>query len=190
MATDSDAVESLVMPSEIVTQLAFPGVKGHSLASRLGPFVDHRRRAASGAGDFYYRDQDGEFVNGEMRYRCDVSVWNRLLLNGAPLGAYALSYYFSGIQWSAGRHWPIYSTRCPRSDTRSDMLFPDAPAHALIVQFGGRYWSECANANIGTGAETETDDVFVGVNDQARLFGDNTGSFTFVVRGYAFGPRR
>jgi len=53
----------------------------------------------------------------------------------------------------------------------------------LVVQFGGRVWVECTNsaANVGD----QITDVFVGVNDQVSLYGDNTGTFDIVITGYS-----
>ena len=62
-------------------------------------------------------------------------------------------------------------------------MFPAATRHMLVVQFGGRVWVECTNsaANVGD----QITDVFVGVNDQVSLYGDNTGTFDIVITGYS-----
>jgi len=57
------------------------------------------------------------------------------------------------------------------------MVYPQAKSHQLIVQFGGYGWIECTNSNVGIGDQIT--DVFVGVNDD--LFGDNTGTFEFII---------
>ncbi len=110
-----------------------------------------------------------------------MHLWNRLIFpNNAPIAAKSVAYYFTDIHWCPGRGWPVYSTRCPLSDSSPSMLFPNAKRHQLIVQFGNYYWPECANSNAGSG--NQITEVFVGVNDDQ--FGDNTGSFDFWLTAY------
>jgi hypothetical protein len=128
-----------------------------------------------------YRDVVGRLVNGAIRFACRVDMFNRLIYNGAPIGARSLAYYFSSIQWRAGQGWPVYSSRCPQPDKNSGFPFPDANRHSIVPIYGGYYWPGCSNSGGPPGDQTT--DVFVGVNDDR--FVDNTGGFEFVVTGYA-----
>ena len=164
----SPSIESLLLPSEAIAKMATLGVK--------------RTRVPKGIkDDVPYHDIQGELVGGKLRYRCRVDIWNRLCYDHKAVSARSLAYYFSGIQWSAGKGWPVYSVRCFRSDTLQSDPFPTAKRHMLIVMFGGYYWAECLNSNAGAG--NQITDIFVGANDE--LLGDNTGQFDFVITSYS-----
>lgn len=172
----------LILPISEIAQMGSKDLKPIPVnaGARLIPYS---ASALAAAGTFSYKDIKGEIVDNRLRYKnCRLNFWNRLLLpDGSSLNARGLSYFFSGIQWCAGAGWPIYSSRCPLSDTSPSMLVPDAKRHQLLVQFGGFIWNECSNSGAGVGREIT--DVFVGVNDDK--FDDNTGTFEFIISSYS-----
>jgi hypothetical protein len=167
-ADDSGSAHSLLVSEQDMAKMADAGHPGKPVQKN----------------QFQYKDAVGKMVNGQLRFTLNTNFWNRLVLNpGAPLSAKGLAFYFSSIQWSAGRHWPTYSSRCPRDDLLASDLFPSAKRHMIVVQFGGFYWDSCQNSETGVG--TEITDVFVGVNDNMGMFDDNRGTFDMVVTGYS-----
>ena len=132
------------------------------------------------AGTFPYEDVQGKLVGGALRFQCRSRLFSRLCFNRVPVSARNLAYFFSGIQWTAGKGWPVYSERCPRSDKNSNDVYPNASRHMLVVQFGGYYWDECRNSNSGNGKEIT--DIFVGANDDQ--LSDNTGGWEFIITAY------
>ncbi len=174
-------IEALRLPSEKIAEMASTCMHPSPATVRGVP---HAAATTSLQGTFEYEDVEGHLVNGALRYTCGTRRFSRLMIGSGkdrrPLSARSLAYYFSSIQWWAGRGWPLYSCRCPLQDTGKDMLYPNLPRHSLLVMFGGFCWHSCANSEAGTGVEIN--DVFVGVNDDQ--YPDNTGTFIFVVTSF------
>jgi hypothetical protein len=175
---DKPVIESLLLKSEdLVKMLALQGPK-EAVPDTLKP-VPYSADVSSMRGQFQYVDVNGWATNNQIRFACGTKYFSRLMFNNVPLSAKSLAYFFSGIQWSAGRGWPIYSTRCPRADSIPGATYPNARAHAIVLQFGGYYWPGCSNSEVGSG--NSITDVFVGVNDDK--YDDNDGLFELVVTG-------
>jgi hypothetical protein len=163
-------LDSLLLPEEAIKKMASPNIKGKPVPESLFTNIE-------------YQDLTGAYFENSLRFICRVNRWNRLCMpgTGVPIDAKGLAYYFSNIKWYAGKGWPLYTERCPRSDTGTNTPYPLEKRHSIIVIFGGYGWPECLNSYADVGKEINQ--IYVGVNDD--LFSDNTGDFEFTITGYS-----
>src|SRR2546421_13055701 len=93
-------IESLILPKDAFLDIASSDGKPKSLPRKMI------------AGTFPYEDVQGKLVGGALRFQCRSRLFSRLCFNRVPVSARNLAYFFSGIQWTAGKGWPVYSERC------------------------------------------------------------------------------
>jgi len=167
---EDDQIEfpSLLLPPEVISKMAFPNPVTQPLPRG---FFDR----------FPFEERKAKVENGIFKFACSSHTFYRLRMpDNAALSAKSVSYFFSNIQWTAGRGWPVYSNRCPRGDKLLQDPFPFFKHHSLLLIFGGLTWGECDNSFIGQG--NEITDVFVGPNDDQ--LGDNTGGFDLFISAF------
>ncbi len=104
--------------------------------------------------------------------------------NGTPFVVTRFTCRFDNIAWQAGAGWPVWSVRCPRNDFLPDGFFHDARAHQLVPWIKGvSYGIGCDNPAVYDFGRPGQ--LYVGVNDGVNDYGDNRGTFDFVVYNYS-----
>jgi hypothetical protein len=118
-----------------------------------------------------------------ISWNCWTNQGNHLAYEGRPLLASYLAWYATNISWQAGVGWPVFETYCPAPDYDFRMKFRDAHRFQIVPVFGGYYWLGCGPS--GSAAAGEVTEVVVWVNDFPNTYGDNAGTFEFVVTGWS-----
>ena len=118
-----------------------------------------------------------------ISWTCWTNRGNRLFHAGVPFVARYLAWSVSNISWQAGLGWPVFTSYCPVSDYDYRFKFPDALRFQIVPVFGGHYWIGCGPSASATG--TGATEVWVWVNDFPDLYGDNAGTFEFLVTGWS-----
>jgi hypothetical protein len=118
-----------------------------------------------------------------ISWTCVTNRGNRLFYAGVPFVARYLAWSAFNISWQAGLGWPVFTSYCPVSDYDYRFKFPNAFRFQIVPVFGNYYWTGCGPSASGTG--TGATEVWVWVNDFPDLYGDNAGTFEFLVTGWS-----
>ena len=116
-------------------------------------------------------------------WTCATNRGNRLTYGGSPFRARYLAWSTSNISWQAGLGWPIFSTYCPAHDYDYRMRYRDAYRFQIVPEFADFYWLGCGPSAQAQGSQAT--DVWVWVNDFPNTYGDNAGTFDFMVTGWS-----
>lgn len=129
-------------------------------------------------------DGNGTFLANALSWTCPSDKLSDLYLDATtPFKARSITFGYSDINWQAGNGWPVYSGRCPREDYGQGTYYRHAKVHALVHSIGSTYSISCLQSGIFTVAESGQ--VRCAVNDGGGDYGDNRGTFRFVVTSFS-----
>jgi hypothetical protein len=107
--------------------------------------------------------------------------------NPIPVRATAVSVYASDLNWhfASGSNSVITSPSGSGAGAGGGWQYPNAAQFSIVIYQGGNYWqvnSLDSNNPTKISGLTNTQDIFVAVNDTQGNYGDNWGSYYICLR--------